>query len=372
MSSFVGFVLTIPSGFIADHFDSKRLIIIALSSTAALCFIFAAFTTYPVAIAVWIGLRFSTGLGYWPSLIKFINGLAGPEDSGKSFSLYYTVYGLSAAFVNVAEVWAGSKFGFSGAVVVIGCINAVSAVLDVFLLDGDKDKEKRGEIVAKQDSGDKIRVKDLKYIVKWPGTYILAFAYVCTYTLYSNVSYFNPYLVNVMGVPAEISSVLSIIRTYFLMLVCPIGGIMADKVLKSTSKTYILAFCIIGVMFAVALLFKPGMNMWIAAVYSLLPSLVVMPLYSITYSIMRELHFAPSVLGTAVAVSGLLGPLVDMVPPPIFGAWLDKYGNAGYSMIFITLITMCVLGSLVALWAMSHNKKCLAGQRVMTVREEDL
>ena len=81
MSSFVGFVLTIPSGFIADHFDSKRLIIIALSSTAALCFIFAAFTTYPVAIAVWIGLGFSTGLGYWPSLIKFINGLAGPEDS---------------------------------------------------------------------------------------------------------------------------------------------------------------------------------------------------------------------------------------------------------------------------------------------------
>ena len=97
-----------------------------------------------------------------------------------------------------------------------------------------------------------------------------------------------------------------------------------------------------------------------------------MPLYSISNSVIRELHVPNVILGTTIAISGITGTLVDMVPPALYGHWLDKYGNAGYSMIFITLITMCVLGSLVALWAMSHNKKCLAGQRVMTVREEDL
>ncbi len=369
-SSAVGLLLLPFKGLVSDRCDSKKVIIISIAATSALAFLFGFITTYTVAVIVWALMGVTTGLGYWQSLIKFLNGLGEPEEAGKSFSLYYGIYGIAAALVNVVEVWAGSKFGFHGAVFVIAGINGIAAIMDIFLLDGDKDKIKRGEMAAPTISeDDKIKITDIKYVVKWPGTYILGFCGFFTYMLYSNVSYFNPYLVNVMGVPAEISSTLSVIRTYFLMLVCPIGGVIADKLFKSTAKAFVLMFSISAVLFAVVLFFKPGMNMWVAAIYSLVPSLVVMPLYSISNSVIRELHVPNVILGTTIAISGITGTLVDMVPPALYGHWLDKYGNDGYSMIFMSLIVVCVGGILSGLWAISHDKKCKEGKRRMYIGE---
>lgn len=369
-SSVVGLCLLPIKGYVSDRCDSKRVIIVSIASTSALAFFFGCFTTYTVAVIVWSLMGVTTGLGYWQSLIKFLNGLGEPEEAGRSFSLYYGIYGVVAALVNVVEVWAGGKFGFHGAVFVISGINALAAVMDIFLLDGDRDKIKRGEMPAPVVTEEnKVRISDIRYVVKWPGTYILGLSGFFTYMLYANVSYFNPYLVNVMGVSPEISSTLSVIRTYFLMLVCPIGGIIADKIFKSTAKAFILMFSVSALLFAVVFLFKPGMNMWVAAIYSLVPSLVVMPLYSISNSLIREMHIPPMILGTVIAISGITGTLVDMVPPALYGHWLDKYGNAGYNMIFLSLIVVCFGGVLTGLLAIRHDQKCKAGKRKMYIGE---
>ena len=149
------------------------------------------------------------------------------------------------------------------------------------------------------------------------------------------------------------------------MLLAPIGGIMADKVFKSTSKWYIVAFSIIGVLFALVFLFGPESNKTIVLIYSVLPSLVVMPLYSVTYSILRELHIPPMVAGTAIGLGSISGTLVDGVVPLVFGSLIDKFENAGYTYIFILLILDCVAGILNALWARSHDRKCRSGKRTM-------
>ena len=48
----------------------------------------------------------------------------------------------------------------------------------------------------------------------------------------------------------------------------------------------------------------------------------------------------------------------------MFGGWLDKYGNTGYTYIFIFMIATCVFGVLNALWAKSLDKKCKAGKEM--------
>ena len=115
-SSAVGLLLLPFKGLVSDRCDSKKVIIISIAATSALAFLFGFITTYTVAVIVWALMGVTTGLGYWQSLIKFLNGLGEPEEAGKSFSLYYGIYGIAAALVNVVEVWAGSKFGFHGAV----------------------------------------------------------------------------------------------------------------------------------------------------------------------------------------------------------------------------------------------------------------
>ena len=357
----VGFITSIPGAYLADKFDAKKIIVWSVGAITALTFIYAAFVdSYTVALIIW-GAQSLVMFSYWPCLIKYINNLGGEDEAGSSFGIYYMINGLSGAFGNAAPLWISTHFGgFRSAIIGVGVITLIATILVWFFLDNEKKLAERG-VYLKGD--EPIQLRHVKYVLKWPGTYIIFFAYFTTYTIYSNVSYFNPYLIDVIGVNPDASSVYSVIRSYGAMLIAPVGGIMADKVFKSTSKWYIVAFAISAVMFAIPFLFGPESNPTLVSIYSILPSLVIFALYSVTYSILRELHIPATVAGTAIGLGSLSGTLVDGVWPAVFGSFIDKFGNTGYTYIFICLIVNCILGILNALWVRSHDKKCREGRR---------
>ena len=359
----VGFITSIPGAYLADKFDAKKIIVWSVGAITALTFIYAAFVdSYTVALIIW-GAQSLVMFSYWPCLIKYINNLGGEDEAGSSFGIYYMINGLSGAFGNAAPLWISTHFGgFRSAIIGVGVITLIATILVWFFLDNEKKLAERG-VYLKGD--EPIQLRHVKYVLKWPGTYIIFFAYFTTYTIYSNVSYFNPYLIDVIGVNPDASSVYSVIRSYGAMLIAPVGGIMADKVFKSTSKWYIVAFAISAVMFAIPFLFGPESNPTLVSIYSILPSLVIFALYSVTYSILRELHIPATVAGTAIGLGSISGTLVDGMWPAVFGGLIDKFGNAGYNYIFMILIVNCIFGILNALWARSHDRKCRSGQRVM-------
>lgn len=385
ITTVAGWVFTLPNGILSDRFDSKKLIVLALILNSCCSFFFAATMGslgYTSAIITWLGLAFSVGLGYWPSLMKFINSLAGPENAGKSFSYYYTIYGVFAACVNVVEIAVGKMVGFRGTVLVIGTVTLICAILDIFLLENDAKREARAaaeqggvpeEKLADEPKQEKQKMSaaDIITMLKWPGFWYIGVIYLFTYTVYAQISYYNPWLINVMGLDSTLSSTFSTVRTYLFMLWCPLGGILADKVFKATYKAFIPLFAVSFVLLAGTLFFKSGMNPMVAAVYSLLPAVFIMPLYSITNSCLRELHINPALLGTTIAVSGLLGGFVDGVWPVLFGSWIDKFGNGGYTYIFMFLAADCILGIICALGIGRHHKKCLEGKRVQLLKGQE-
>ena len=183
------------------------------------------------AIITWLGLAFSVGLGYWPSLMKFINSLAGPENAGKSFSYYYTIYGVFAACVNVVEIAVGRMVGFRGTVLVIGTVTLICAILDIFLLENDAKREARAaaeqggipeDKLADEPKQEKQKMSaaDIITMLKWPGFWYIGVIYLFTYTVYAQISYYNPWLINVMGLDSTLSSTFSTVRTYLFMLWC--------------------------------------------------------------------------------------------------------------------------------------------------------
>lgn len=361
-------VTTIPGAYLADKFDAKKIILFSISGITILTYIYASFvTSYSMAMVVW-ALQPVVLMPYWGALIKYINNLGDAESAGNSYGLYYLVNGLAGAFGNAFPLWISKYFGYRGAVISIGTITLAATLMVWFFLDSEKDKLARGDIM---EGDEPIRLKYVKHVLKWPGTYIIFIAYLTTYTVYSNVSYFNPYLIDVIGIDPDVSSVYSVIRSFGVMVVAaPLGGFLADKVFKSTSKWFIVAFAVSAVMFAVPLLFSEDSNVTMVCIYSLLPSFIVFALYAVTYSITRELHIPNTVMGTAVGLGSISGDISDAVFPTMFGTWLDKFGNTGYTYIFLFLIGICVLGVLNSLWEMDHNKKCLAGKRVMNIKED--
>ncbi len=359
--SIVSFPLTLIGAYWADKLDAKNVILFTVSAITVLSFVWAAFPhSYTVALLIFVGQAIVM-MAYWACLVKYINNLGGEEEAGNSFGMYYLINGLSGAFGNAFPLWLVTKFdlGLRGILVTYGVITLVATILVWLFLEDEKQLAERG-IQLKGD--EPIRVKHIPYVLKWPGTYIIFIAYFTTYTLYSNVSYFNPFLIDVIGIDPDASSVYSVIRSYGAMVVAPLGGIMADKVFKSTSTWYIVAFAIAGIMWAIPFTFGPDSNVTFVCIYSILPSLVIFALYSVTYSILRELHIPAMVAGTAIGIGSVSGTLVDGVWPVLFGSWIDKHGNTGYTMIFTTLIIVCIVGILNALWAKRLDKQCKNGR----------
>ena len=359
VSSSVMLALFLVGPYLADKLDAKRVITFAIGGITVLTFIFAMFVShYNIALIIW-GLQPIVMMPYWACLVKYINNLGGEGESGSSFGTYYLINGLSGALGNAIPLAVSRSFGFQGAMVALGIMTLFGTILAVLFLENEKALAKKG-IYLKGD--EPIRIRHIPYVLKWPGFWILGCTYLATYTLYSHVSYFNPYLINVIGVDPDASSVYAVIRSYGAMIVAPLGGIMADKVFKSTSTWFIVAFSISAVMFAIPLFFTENSNPTLVSIYSVLPSLVVFALYSVTYSILRELHVSPIVAGTLIGISGKLSMPVDGVYPAMFGSWIDKFGNQGFTYIFMFLIGNCVFGILIALWAKRLDKQCQNGR----------
>lgn len=353
-------VFAIPGAYLADKFDAKKVLVFCISMASVCTFIHGIFiTSYPVAFIMW-GMNSACLCPYWAALVKYINSMDGEENAGASFGIYYMFNGLAGALGNVIPLWVSRYFGYQGAVITVGVITSLSAFFITLFLDSEEEKRMQGEILVGDEP---IRLRHLKYVLKWPGLYILALAVFATYTVYSNVSYFNPYLIDVVGIDPSSSSGYSIIRSYLAMIVAPLGGLMADRVLKSSAKWYMLAFGVIAALFLVPLAFTPETNADFIIIYSLMPALVIMALYSVTYSIIRELHIPATVMGTAVGIASASINISDGFIPALFGHWIDNGGRTGYTYVFLFLSGICVLGIFVGIWARAHDKKCKAGLR---------
>ena len=364
VSSTTSLCLFLVGPYLADKLDAKKVITFAIGGITVLTFAFAMVCeSYKASLVIWF-FQPIVLMPYWACLIKYINNLGGEDGAGNAFGTYYMINGLSGALGNAIPLAVCQFAGFKGAMIALGLMTAVATVMALLFLENEKSLAERG-IYLKGD--EPIRVKYMLDAVKWPGFWILGLGYLFTYTLYSNVSYFNPYLINVIGIDPDASSVYSVIRSYGAMIVAPLGGYMADKVFKSTSTWYIVAFGITAVMWIIPLFFNENSNPTFVCIYSLIPSLVIFALYSVTYSILRELHVNPIVAGTLIGLSGKLSMPVDGVYPAMFGSWIDKYGNQGFTYIFLFLIASCIGGILVALWAKKLDKDCKSGKKVMKV-----
>ena len=205
-------------------------------------------------------------------------------------------------------------------------------------------KAAKGSTAAAAVDEDKFKFSDVGKILRSPIVWIASFVIFCGDGIYTSVSYFNPYLTEVIGVAPSDSSLISVIRNG-LMLLAPVGGLLADKVFKSTCKWLTTSFLIVGALFASVLFIPASINPTAASVYTLIPSAVAMMLYGVVFSVMSEAGIPRMLTGTAIGIASIIGYVPDSLYSLIFGGFLDKFGGHGYNYIFIFLIVSCVIGA---------------------------
>ncbi len=350
-------LLYIPGGMMADRFSAKKCILFSLISTTVLTFIYAfTFTmSFNISLLIWLLFAVTTTFVFWSSLMKTIRMTADDDEQGVIFGLYYAGNGIAGAIGNSAALWASglattAKGSLFNAVSVIGLSTAVAALMVVFILKNDNAEDGVSD-------DEKIKFEDVKVLVKNPVVWLFSLVIFCGYTMYSSTTYFTPYLTNVIGVSPEDSGIFSIIRTYLFMLLAPVGGYLADKVFKSTSKWFMTAFTILGLMFIGVMNIPSTASPFFISVFTLLPGAVGLALYGVLFSIVDEAKIPLAVTGTAVGIASITGYTPDLFMSAMFGTWLDNYGNTGYTYIFIYLAVIAFIGTCAAYAILRHCRK---------------
>ena len=297
-------ILYIPGGILADKVNPKKALILSLLATSALTIIFAVIiflglpgsVSFGISLVIWLLLAFGSGFVFWTALLKAIRIIGTEEEQGRMYGVYYAANGTTDKDISTAEE---DKFHFS----------------------------------------------DIGEVVKNPAVWLVSIMFFCIYGVYSCSSYFTPYLTDIVGLSTTVAGACSVIRTYVVMLIAaPLGGILADKIFKSTLNWFRFGGTILAFSIALVILVGSQAPAMLIAVLTLIPGLFSMCLYGVMFSTMHEINIPIKVAGTAIGIASIIGYLPDMFLSTFFGSILDKaQGAAGYMQIFEILAVFCVI-----------------------------
>jgi nitrate/nitrite transporter NarK len=349
-------LLYIPGGIIADKLSPRKCLLISLLSTTALTVVYGFTMNYQLALVIWLLFSLTTVLVFWASLLKAVRMIGSEKEQGTMFGIYYAVNGLTGAGFNALALWASGHAatpkGVMFNVVMIYAAATAFAALLVFLFL----KKDNGVKVETSEDG-KFHFKDVGHLAKNPYVWLFAIVVFCGYSLFSSTSYFTPYLTDVVGVSPTDSGIYSIVRNYLFMLLAPVSGFIADKGFKSTSKWLMITLSVLVLLFLGVLLIPSGANATLVSVYTLLPGAFGLASYSIVFSLINETKIPAKVTGTVIGLASVIGYSPDLFMSVMFGNWLDKLGNGGYTYIFLYLAGTCVVAIVCAYIIRRHALK---------------
>lgn len=340
-------ILYIPGGILSDRTKVKGNIVVSLIAVSVLTVVYA-FTAriYILSLIIWFLFALSTAFVFWGSLLKALRLMGNSRNQGLLFGLYYMGNGISGAAVNAISAWASDRFESQYAqFLAIVLIYATSTVLAAILV----------LVVVPKELGSNVRIGETVFdssqmgaLVRHKGVWLFSAITLTSYAAYSGVYYFTPYLTSAFDVSSSDAGLIASLR-YAAFVIAPLSGFIADNVFKSTSRWFIFLYLTLGGLYFGVMYMSGTVSVAVATVYSLLPTLVAVSLYGIQFSIAKEVRIPAAVTATAIGIVSMIGYLPDFFMPPLFGFWLDRYGDSGYTWIFVFLGITCVVGAIVSL-----------------------
>lgn len=348
-------ILYIPGGILADKMNPKKALMLSLAVATILTGAFAVTilldlpgsVAYGISLVIWLLIAFASGFVFWTAILKAIRIIGTEEEQGTMYGIYYAANGTTAAIVAAVNLWAynagggdsNMKSGFFWAVVSMAAFTLLATILIAIFLEGKSDKD------LSTAEEDKFHFGDVVTVLKNPAVWMISVVFFCVYGVYSCSSYFTPYLTDIVKLSTTAAGVCAILRQYIVMLVAaPLGGILADKVFKSTLGWFRCGGVILAISIILVILVGTGAPSMLIAVLTLIPGLFSMCLYGVMFSTMHEINIPVKVAGTAIGIASIVGYLPDMFLNTIFGNILDKSsGASGYFQIFGILAAFCVI-----------------------------
>ncbi|AYF88103.1 MFS transporter [Pseudomonas sp. JS3066] len=346
-NAIVATALFVVGGFLADRFETRKLIPLGLVGTGALGLYLASFPGYNHLLIVFALLAVCADCLFWPSLLKAVRNLGDDGEQGRMFGFLEGGRGVVDTLVAFAALGVfialgSGAAGLKAAILFYSVIDISVGLLTLFLLRG-----------ARQDNTarDPVGLAGLLEAVRVPGIWLVSLNVFMVYIVYCGLTYFIPYLKDMYQLPVALVGAYGIINQYFLkVLGGPAGGFLADKGLKSPSRYLKWAFLALLPLMAVILSIPRGESFIYAGMAATLSfALVVFTMRGVFWAPMSEVGIPSRITGSAFGIGCLIGYAPGMFAYVIYGALLDHYpGEQGYTYVFSLMSVLAVIGFLVS------------------------
>ena len=351
-SSMLGLIFMIsyiPSGWLADHFSSRKLLAYSLLATALIGVWFSTMPSYSSLLVIYGAWGIATGLTFWSAHIKLVAMLARKDQQGKFFGILDGGRGLVEAilatiaitlFAYVISQRSGSTsialqqviYLYIGVLLVVSPL--VYWLLDDF--DGDDKKIINTNFLA-----------DLRTILKHREIWLCAICIVCGYQLFYATYSFSAYLQQNFGLTAVAVGTITVAKLWMR----PIGGIAAGFIADWSSPEKVLSILLIAASLSLGIMaFLPTNS---AVIFMIL---VVLLIGFLTYGV-RGVYWATLAgcnipnqsKGLAIGVISMIGYFPEFYLPLISAPLLEQYpGVLGYQIYYLIISGFGFIGAFAA------------------------
>jgi len=329
-------------GPLADKFQPRKLIAVALWMTALGGFVYATFPSYDVLKILYGYWGFTTIFLFWAPMIKATRVWGGSASQGKAFGFLDGGRGLVGALFGTLGVLVFSIFitseiaeatlsesreAFKQVILVSSSIVIFVGVLVWFFLKLDRKTE--NEIVLQ-----KITISQVKDVLRLPSVWLLMIIILCAYVGYKITDIFSLYAKDVMLYDQVQSAQVGT----FLLFIRPVVGVLIGVLADRTQTIFWLVVSFI-VSFIGALLFALGIISDSETVLFFTSILVVTTgVYaarSLYFAVMEKGNIPLVLTGTAVGLISLIGYTPDIFAGPVIGYLLENSSGAkGHQHVF--------------------------------------
>ena len=337
-------------GFVVDKFNYKTCILLSLVGTAALCVWLAIAPSINNVYVIWALMIITTLFVFDPAIFKITRMIVPEEQVSRSVGYFTMFQSIGYMLVNflglyiydlTVEASGDIAQGFCNVIWLYGAMLVVCAVFCFIMF------RKVRDVHVTSTGENAFNWENIKKVLRNPALWMMTVIGICIYTTSLTVSYFTPYFTSVLGVTITMAGVLGLLKQYGGRFVTPIFGELAHKS-KFVSRLVIFGLSCILVMLILVLVLPAGTPPWILIAISLLMGAFSTMFMNLSLALPTEGGIPRGFTGVALGIYSAIAYAPDMYQHALFGHWLDKYGNAGYTRMFIYDVVFTVVGIVAA------------------------
>ncbi len=360
----VAMISYLAGGPLADRYSARKLMTIALFTTAAGGFVLTLIPTFWVVVLLYGFWGLTSILLFWAALLRATREWGGEGQQGMAYGFLDGGRGLIAALLGSVSVaifasmlpqslgdldHAHKSAAFSRIIWIFTGLVSIVACLVWFIIPDSKE-------LYRPEKASRFDFSTLSLVTRMPSIWLQAIIVLCAYVGYKCTDDFSLYAYDAFGYSDVDAAKLGTVSYWVRPLVAVAAGLLADRYRGSHIISLGFLIMFLGALMIGLGIARPG-SYWMLAMVVVTISIGIYALRAIYFALFQESMIPFAVTGTAVGVVSVVGYTPDIFMGPVMGYLIDNYpGAEGHQYLFLLLCVFAAIGLICSIWFARLNK----------------